>query len=517
MTSPSSYSTFSSEESDFSLASTMSTPTFTNLATTTTLKNLDNIAPPNCLEEYGVEEQIIEEYGCLTGKEFMAKRDSFTDPAFYVEGVSISVLGILGIFGNLLALIVLSRPNLRDVFHQLLFAVASFDLMYIVVGGVNYTFKAFNANSDVYVYLYPHIIHPFTHIAATGVIFMTVAITIERYLGLCHPFLPHTSRKAWYYVVPVVIISVTMNVPKFLEIEHRWDPVTDTETNKTIEMISYRSTLLRTQENYIVGYQMWTRLICDCVIPVMILLYLNTKIILALISATKVQRFNSARRQRKEINLTLVLLCIVFIFFCCHAARIILDVHEFLNVDKVIACQQLHKCTKKPFIWLPNSFFFFLPKVSHLMQILNSSTNFIVYCLVGHTFRRELYRTFGIRRYSSVPNYLRGLAYENSTFGTQAFTSRKGSRNDDKEIKKKQFDTRNGSKSNSGNSPSSQNGEAHIFNQSILSRNGTAKMNGTHGCNGHPDSNFNHHPRAVQLKETGVSFPMTMVPTSMEC
>ena len=512
MTSPSSYSTFSSEESDFSLASTMSTPTFTNLATTTTLKNLDNIAPPNCLEEYGVEEQIIEEYGCLTGKEFMAKRDSFTDPAFYVEGVSISVLGILGIFGNLLALIVLSRPNLRDVFHQLLFAVASFDLMYIVVGGVNYTFKAFNANSDVYVYLYPHIIHPFTHIAATGVIFMTVAITIERYLGLCHPFLPHTSRKAWYYVVPVVIISVTMNVPKFLEIEHRWDPVTDPETNKTIEMIAYRSTLLRTQENYIVGYQMWTRLICDCVIPVMILLYLNTKIILALISATKVQRFNSARRQRKEINLTLVLLCIVFIFFCCHAARIILDVHEFLNVDKVIACQQLHKCTKKPFLWLPNSFFFFLPKVSHLMQILNSSTNFIVYCLVGHTFRRELYRTFGIRRYSSVPNYLRGLAYENSTFGTQAFTSRKGSRNDDKEVKKKQFDTRNGK-----NSLSSPNGDAHIFNQSILSKNGTAKMNGTHGCNGHPDSNFNHHPRAVQIKETGVSFPMTIVPTSMEC
>merc|ERR1712223_460058 len=171
--------------------------------------------------------------------------------------------------------------------------------------------------------------------------------------------------------------------------------------------MSYRSTSLRYKDDYYIGYRMWTRLFSDGIIPVIILVYLNTRIIIALISATKVQRLNSARRQRKEINLSIILLFIVFIFFFCHAARILLDVYEFINLEKVLACRRLAVCERKPFIYLPNNIFFFLPVISHMMQILNSSTNFIVYCLVGQNFRRELCRAFGIRKYSSVPNNLR--------------------------------------------------------------------------------------------------------------
>ena len=49
-------------------------------------------------------------------------------------------------------------------------------------------------------------------------------------------------------------------------------------------------------------------------------------------------RFGSARRQRKEINLSMVLLAIVVLFFLCHACRIIQDIYEFSNMDKVINC-----------------------------------------------------------------------------------------------------------------------------------------------------------------------------------
>ena len=44
-----------------------------------------------------------------------------------------------------------------------------------------------------------------------------------------------------------------------------------------------------------------------------------------------------------------------------------------------------------------------LKPISHVAMILNSSVNFIVYCLVGNTFRREMCRMFGIQRYASVP------------------------------------------------------------------------------------------------------------------
>ena len=60
---------------------------------------------------------------------------------FRFDGLLVSVVGIIGFVGNSLALLVLSRPSLRDVFHQLLFALACFDILYIVCGGVNYTFK----------------------------------------------------------------------------------------------------------------------------------------------------------------------------------------------------------------------------------------------------------------------------------------------------------------------------------------------------------------------------------------
>ena len=100
------------------------------------------------------------------------------------------------------------------------------------------------------------------------------------------------------------------------------------------------------------------------------------------------------------------------------------DVYEALMVDNVIECQRLRKCTKKGFTWLPkNGFFYFLPEVSHLMQILNSSINFIVYCVVGHDFRREFFKTFRLTKHSLI----------------DLSVTESGS--DDKEINREQFPT----------------------------------------------------------------------------
>ena len=109
-------------------------------------------------------------------------------------------------------------------------------------------------------------------------------------------------------------------------------------------------------------------------------------------------RFGSARRQRKEINLSLVLLAIVFLFFLCHACRIIIDVFEFSNMDKVVNCPKRYSSgdpRRHPFF--PPYFMHALMYISHFATILNSSLNFFVYCLVGHTFRRELCRTLGFK------------------------------------------------------------------------------------------------------------------------
>ena len=112
-------------------------------------------------------------------------------------------------------------------------------------------------------------------------------------------------------------------------------------------------------------------------------------------------RFGSARRQRKEINLSLVLLAIVFLFFICHACRIINDVYEFSNMDLVVNCPKTHRQ-----LFSPPYFMHALLYISHFATILNSSLNFFVYCLVGHTFRRELCRTLGFKvRTENISTY----------------------------------------------------------------------------------------------------------------
>ena len=87
---------------------------------------------PNCLPSahdlswlLGLHPHLISSHSCY----------------FRCDGLLVSIVGTIGFVGNTLALIVLSRPSLRDVFHQLLFALACFDTLYIVCGGINYTFR----------------------------------------------------------------------------------------------------------------------------------------------------------------------------------------------------------------------------------------------------------------------------------------------------------------------------------------------------------------------------------------
>jgi hypothetical protein len=62
-------------------------------------------------------------------------------------------------------------------------------------------------------------IYFFTQIALTGSIYSTLAITVERYLTVCHPFYTVSHRwSATHYVAPIVTFSFLYNLPKFFEL-----------------------------------------------------------------------------------------------------------------------------------------------------------------------------------------------------------------------------------------------------------------------------------------------------------
>ena len=164
-----------------------------------------------------------------------------------------------------------------------------------------YLCRAFRAESDIFTYLFPKFIYPFTHIAMTGTIFMTVAITVERYLGLCHPLLSPHSRKVWFYLLPVIVVAFALNVPKFLEIELGNVNVTNAVTGQNETKPSYGPSDLRLSMTYIKAYIMWTRLFSTGLIPVVLLLCLNLRIIMDILSSSK----KTQRYQKKEIRISI--------------------------------------------------------------------------------------------------------------------------------------------------------------------------------------------------------------------
>ena len=199
---------------------------------------------------------------------------------FWAEGVASTVVAISGLTGNLISIWVLSDDELRTgVFNRLLRSLAVVDCMFILPGAIIYTAKAFSWQADWYNRLFPVFIYPFTEIAFCSSIYMTVAIAVERYLGVCRPFQRLSgSNSAKKFITLVGILAISLNIPKFFESETIYKR--SKEDNTTLTSIGVTS--LRTNPDYIIYYWMWTRLFITGIIPFILLALLNAKIYLGI-------------------------------------------------------------------------------------------------------------------------------------------------------------------------------------------------------------------------------------------
>jgi hypothetical protein len=84
------------------------------------------------------------------------------------------------------------------------------------------------------------------------------------------------------YILPALIASIVLNIPKFFETELIWYDTVEKETNITVRLVDYQITSLRLDPDYSFYYTHWTRLLATGLLPILFLLLLNMMIVLRL-------------------------------------------------------------------------------------------------------------------------------------------------------------------------------------------------------------------------------------------
>ncbi|KAG8186389.1 hypothetical protein JTE90_026807 [Oedothorax gibbosus] len=295
---------------------------------------------------------------------------------FVTEGVLISTVGVLGVVANLVSLIILSRPQMRSSVNCGLQGLAVFDTMVLICAvlmlGLNKLGSRVSWLRHYSIHLSPLIIpvaYPVGLIAQTGSVWTTVAVTAERYVAVCHPLRAKalcTYRRARCLQLMVTLAAVVYNIPRFWEVEHTesFSP----EMNRTVYRVV--ASQLRVNKLYYEVYHVWLYLLVMYFIPFLVLAVLNTHI-WRTVRRANVERRTLSRKQEGEFGLATMLLCVVCVFLACNILALLVNVVEYFDVFL------------PPLVW-----------VSNLLVTVNSSVNFVIYCIFGRKFKRTFLVVF---------------------------------------------------------------------------------------------------------------------------
>ncbi len=123
----------------------------------------------------------------------------------------------------------------------------------------------------------------------------------------------------------------------------------------------------------------------------------------------------NANRRRYEDNLAVIFMGIVLFFLVSHSLRICMGIQEVLVFEQSSRCQALGQSPFQPWALIAAN-------ISHLLLVINSSINSLIYCCFSSRFRAQVVkyaRNFavkvGLRKKDEVawlPSYRGGLVVE---------------------------------------------------------------------------------------------------------
>ena len=88
--------------------------------------------------------------------------------------------------------------------------------------------------------------------------------------------------------------------------------------------------------------------------------------------------------QAKDLRLAYILVFIICVFIGTNLPRLLVNLYELFTVDYTLKCG---------IYYLPPAWFICSSNLTHLLMVINSICNFLIYCWLNPSFKSVLYKT----------------------------------------------------------------------------------------------------------------------------
>ena len=312
---------------------------------------------------------------------------------YILEGITLSVLCVFGILTNIFAMVYFGKQKLRkQSFYGFMFALSTTDLFFSVTCLCSFSIPALGRckgykSDDCYV---PYDfwqclvwLVPISNIFRTGSIYLTVALSIERYLVICRPLL--YNSKSWIstkaVVIGIIVFSISLNLTKFFESEwgkekflfnqtvYEEEEPSIIETN-LVKYISNNTYFLNT--SYIQIYIIWCDLIFHGLIPFTLLIVLNVFVLKEMIRYRKRSKGDLIEEQKRfsQVYMAKFNIVVVTLFIVCYSLHFVPVIYRSHNMDLEDELILDHNIINEPeWIWD-------IISLSRVLEAFNSSVAF---------------------------------------------------------------------------------------------------------------------------------------------
>ena len=285
---------------------------------------------------------------------------------YVFQAILLTLVGVIGIVGNIAGIIIFSNLEKPLKFHWLMITLFIFDTILILSAFIIFSLPELSSayKDSAHMYVGPKVL-PFLQIAMTGALYCQIAMTIERYLVVCHPF--YMVAKEWSvkrYIIPLVTFSIIYNLPKFFEIDTSFCGSTQRHIEErheedkgymphSVNETYYYITKLRRNVLYKETYQLGINILFMLIGPFLVLIVLNTLTLLNLkryqssqrrnsvyfkygVDASKLSKLEtnkdkSGSKSSREVTLVKISLAIVITSIFCHSIKWVPTLYEMID------------------------------------------------------------------------------------------------------------------------------------------------------------------------------------------